>query len=366
MLVRGTGHLILAFDLGFEIDLARAAARLGVARSPEAFRHKRGTPEEAAELRRPLRFTRRIAPITLWTTPEPARTTRDALEIALHSFGAISLTYTLPLSGELAGLVETSVSLYDNAELLQAARREAEGLLATLGDAVREPSLAAAPEDYVIYSLEPLEHSLAVLEDEERELLARILRAERGPLSRHEVLNALEGRIAYGPEELVLVDWFGALLIGADMEDERRVLELTTVELVELRFLDGRLEQRLDEAYGLLARSRRPLFGLAPRSREVERLARFQADSAILHENSDNALKLLGDDYLARLYELASERFHFAAWDMAIERKLAALESIYGKISDLAARRRAELLEWIIIALFVVDIVLYFWPGERG
>ena len=149
------------------------------------------------------------------------------------------------------------------------------------------------------------------------------------------------------------------------MEDERRVLELTTVELVELRFLDGRLEQRLDEAYGLLARSRRPWFGLAPRSKEVERLARFQADSAILHENSDNALKLLGDDYLARLYELASERFHFAAWDTAIERKLATLESIYSKISDLAARRRAELLEWIIIALFVVDIVLYFLPGKR-
>jgi uncharacterized Rmd1/YagE family protein len=47
------------------------------------------------------------------------------------------------------------------------------------------------------------------------------------------------------------------------------------------------------------------------------------------------------------------------AWDLAIERKLATLESIYSKISDLAARRRAELLEWIIIALFVLDIALY-------
>ncbi len=148
--------------------------------------------------------------------------------------------------------------------------------------------------------------------------------------------------------------------IGAPREDERRVLELTTVELVELRFLDGKLEQRLDEAYGLLAGSRGVVFGLSPRAREVERLARFQADSAILHENFDNALKFLGDDYLARLYELCSDRFHFAAWDLAIERKLATLESIYSKISDLAARRRAELLEWIIILLFVADILLLF------
>lgn len=364
MRVRGTGHLILAFDLGFEIDLDRAAGRLGVARSPEAFRHKRGAPEEPGEARRPLRFTRTVAPLLLGRVADAPLATRDALEIALYPFGAISLTYALPLAGELAGLVEISACLYDNAGLLQAARGEAERLLADLGEALREPELAAALEDYVIYRLEPLGVPLAALESDERELLARILRAERGALSLHEVENALEGRIAYGPEELVLVDWFAALLVGGDMEDERRVLELCTVELVELRFLDGRLERRLDEAYGLLARAQRPLFGLVPNTHEVERLARFQADSAILHENFDNALKLLGDDYLARLYELASERFHFPAWDAAIERKLATLESIYSKISDLAARRRAELLEWIIIALFVVDIVLYFLPGR--
>jgi hypothetical protein len=355
MRARGTGHVLLAFDLGYEIDLEKTAVRLGVARSAEAFRHKRGAPEEPGESRRPLRFTRPTAPLELG----PVSSTSE-LEIAIYPFGGVSLCYTLPLELELERLVELSVLLYDNAELQRAGRAEAQGMLEALGDAVREPHLAQAVEDYVIYRLEPFPASIRELEGAERELLARILRAEAGALSQHEIENALDGRIAYAPDELVLVDWFGALLVGADMEDERRVLELTTVELVELRFLDGRLEHRLDEAYGLLARSRKPFFGLSPRSNEVERLARFQADSAILHENFDNALKLLGDDYLARLYEVASDRFHFAAWDTAIERKLATLESIYSKISDLAARRRAELLEWIIIALFVVDIVLVF------
>jgi len=360
MRARGTGHVLLAFDLGYEIDVAKAAERLGVARSPEAFRHKRGAPEEPGEARLPLRFTRASTPLALGPVASASE-----LEFAVYPFGGVSLCYTLPLDLSLEQLVEVSMLLYDNAELQRAARTEAEALLVALGDAVREPQLAQAVEDYVIYRLEPLPVSIGELENSQRELLARILRAEGGALARDEVENALDGRIAYGPEELVLVDWFGALLVGADMEDERRVLELTTVELVELRFLDGRLEQRLDEAYGLLARSRKPFFGLAPRSNEVERLARFQADSAILHENFDNALKFFGDDYLARLYELCSDRFHFAAWDTAIERKLATLESIYSKISDLAARRRAELLEWIIIALFVIDIVLYFLPVRR-
>lgn len=227
MRVRGTGFVMLAFDLGYEIDLERAAQRLGVERSAEAFRHKRGTPEAAAEARRPLRFTRPCAALTLGTRADERRVTSAAsLELALYPFGALSLSYALPLDGTLEDLVETSVLLYDNAELLRTARSAAEALLAELGDAVGQPFMSAAVEDYVIYRLELLDAPVAgnvdALETEQRELLARILRAERGALSLHEVENALEGRIAYAPDELVLVDWFGALLIGADMEDERR------------------------------------------------------------------------------------------------------------------------------------------------
>ena len=46
------------------------------------------------------------------------------------------------------------------------------------------------------------------------------------------------------------------------------------------------------------------------------------------------ALELPCDDYLARLYELCAERFHFGAWDTASERKLGTLESSDSKISD--------------------------------
>jgi hypothetical protein len=356
MRARGTCHVLMAFDVGFEIDLDKAEARLAAERS-DAFKHKRAAPDEPGRARLPLRLTREVEPLAL-----AAHRTDERLEIAIYGFGAVCLTYTLPLDQDVAQLVRTSTELYENAALLADARTRAREILGALGDAVREPFLAEEVEDYVIYGLRAPEDpdELARLEREQGELLARILRAEEGHLSAGEVENALDGRISYGPDELVLVDWFGALLFGNEMADERRVLELATVELVELRFLDDRLERRIDAAYGLLTGARRPLYGLfSPRTREVERLARFQADSAILHENSDNALKLLGDDYLARLYDVCSDRFHFSAWDLAIERKLATLESIYSKISDLAARRRAELLEWIIIALFVLDIALY-------
>ena len=235
MRVRGTTHVFVAFDLGYEIDLARARERLGQGTRAASFRHK-GPRDEDAARKLPLRFAVPAAELVLGT----ARTRRE-LSVSLYSFGAACFGYELPFEFELEDLVAQSELLYENATLLDDARARARELAARLGEAVRDAELAPEVEYYVVHRFEPPGPRLADLEGGERERLARILRAERGALSLHEVENALEGMISYGPDEIVLVDWFAALLSGSDVEDELGVLELATVELVELRFLDARL-----------------------------------------------------------------------------------------------------------------------------
>jgi uncharacterized Rmd1/YagE family protein len=65
----------------------------------------------------------------------------------------------------------------------------------------------------------------------------------------------------------------------------------------------------------------------------------------------------LGDQYLARLYRVASTRFHLSDWDAAIERKLQMLDSIYEKTVGRADAMRDGALEWIIIILIASEIV---------
>jgi len=127
--------------------------------------------------------------------------------------------------------------------------------------------------------------------------------------------------------------------------------------LLELRFLDDRLDDVVAQAYAALPRrwGRRRGFG----AKDLWHIARLQMDSAMLFEGVNNAVKLLGDQYLARVYRTASNRFHLNDWDSSILRKLQTIESIYDKISDRQANRRIEALEWIIIILIAVEIVLY-------
>ena len=72
----------------------------------------------------------------------------------------------------------------------------------------------------------------------------------------------------------------------------------------------------------------------------------------------NNTLKLLGNQYLARVYRLVNKRFHLEDWDASILRKLQTLESIYGKISDQASNQRMEILESVIVILSTFSIGL--------
>jgi len=88
----------------------------------------------------------------------------------------------------------------------------------------------------------------------------------------------------------------------------------------------------------------------------LRRVAELQVDDAIFFEGVNNTLKLLGDQYLARVYRMTNQRFHLGEWDSSILRKLQTLESIYEKISDQGSNRRMEILEWVIVILIAVSI----------
>src|SRR5207248_4046410 len=192
---------------------------------------------------------------------------------------------------------------------------------------------------------------------------AQILRVEARELSADEVIDALSHRMSFGKDDVVIVDWNAALVVDKEAEDILTILEFANVELLEMRFLDQRLDDALGLAYDRL--SKRSRNWLTFRS-DLRDISQWQVDSAVLFEGVNNVLKLLGDQYLARLYRLAAQRFHLTEWDASILRKLNTLEGIYQKLSDQVVSRRMEVLEWIIIILIVISIILPFITRIAG
>ncbi|MGH7163038.1 MAG: hypothetical protein ACREID_06115, partial [Planctomycetota bacterium] len=139
------------------------------------------------------------------------------------------------------------------------------------------------------------------------------------------------------------------------------VLEFANVQLLEMRFLDARLDRALDRAYDVLVARRGTGLGVfGPARADLRRVAELQVEGAILYERVSNALKLLGDQYLARVYRLAAQRFHLVEWNQGILRKLETADTVYQKMFDRSATRRMELLEWLIILLIAASMILPF------
>lgn len=371
----GTCRVLYCLDVARQLDLGEVDRALSSSKRA-TFRHKGRIPAGGG-LSPSVRLD--------WIAPASrvgAWNVREDPELSIYEQGALCVTWSIPFDDPLESLVLLSALLYANDELQARSRAVAGQVLESLGLPGERATAPSPIEDYVCFQVSGAAGSLSGRAGAGaagwgggagtpawtgptgplRTVLARVLRAEEDELSSQEIDDALGAWVAYRPDEACYVDWLGAFLLGADTEDERLVLELATIELLELRLLDAQLDAEIEESYRTLTRSGGPLRALLVQRRELQRIGRMQADDALLHEGADNPLKLFGDDYLARLYRTAAARFHFDDWDASIERKLAMLRNVHQSLADTAAHRRAEVLEWIIILLIAADIALYFTP----
>ena len=347
---------LFAYDAARSIKLEDAERRVHEAAERQTIPHKRRAPSYFEYQPPPLRISEQSEPVNIGRF-----SARADVDLLIYDFGAVAVVYSFPIAGRFVDLLQLSEELYDNEPLLSDSRLRVNELLKVIGDAALHASLAPVVEDYVIFHIESFTEPFDAKQfcSAGGLQIAQILRAERQALSTEEIEDALAAKISFGTEDLTIVDWNAALLIDREGEDVRAVLGFANVELLEMRYLDQKLDRALDDVYDTLLRPSLNLpriFGYY--STASRRIAELQIDNAILFEGVNNTLKLLGDQYLARVYRLVNKRFHLDEWDASIIRKLQTLESIYEKISDQATDRRMEVLEWVIIILIAVSVAL--------
>ena len=355
----GVAYVLFAYDVGLSIALDAAEKNVKSMTERTPIKHQRRAPKYFDFQPIPLRVTQVSPPHRVGEF-----STLPAAETVLYDFGAVCVTYQIPLSGPFSGLLKLSESLYDNEALLADSRRLVEELLAGIQPAITRPQISTFYEDYVIFQVREFDASDAhrKLLTENKPLLAQILRADSDIQSEQEVADALLCEISYGAEDLTLVDWVSSLVFAKTADDTRAVLEFGQVQLLELRHLDHQLDAALDRCYEALTRSTQKRFALPASAAgdDMREIGQLQVESAVLFEGINNALKLLGDQYLARLYEQVAKRYHLDAWDESILRKLRTLESIYAKIEDAQSSARLEFLEWIVIVLIALELIVPF------
>lgn len=282
----------------------------------------------------------------------------------VYDYGVVSLSLSRPFSGSWADLVALPQSIA--ASRLDARAEEYCRYAAErLRPALQQPRAEFLSEDYFVYGVTALDEAggaeqlLAAHADD----IARLLRGEAAPLSAQERDEVLRHRLSYFTSDLVVPSWNGAFVYDTDagLAGALEILEFANSQLLEFRYYDQRLDAELKRIYARLQVSRwyEPWIGRRYTAAARELHALF-IDVNELTDRTENALKLVGDVYTARLLGLTAARLGLDAWKGSVRDKLKTLDDIYRFAVDQTAMDRGEILEAAIVFILVLELVLFF------
>jgi hypothetical protein len=284
----------------------------------------------------------------------------------VYDYGVVSIRYKLavPPGTALADLVVLAEELVvePTPALDAGARREAEELARALGAALEKPHAWEGLETYQVVLVRRFEDGPLRAE----ELIARAPLAELvlGETSAVRLSAAERGEVlshshTYLEDDLAVVHWNSAFVVEpSGVEDIPDLLEFATAHLLELRYYDDLLDRELHVIYDEIERSGSALANIVTRRyRKLQRrTAALLLELSETIERLENAVKIVGDFYLARVYQGAVRRFRLPAWQETVLRKQRLLSEVNALIGGTADTSRAELLEIAIIVLILLEV----------
>lgn len=207
--------------------------------------------------------------------------------------------------------------------------------------------------------------------------IAALLKTEKEPLDQKEIQRTLESSIKYAKDDLLIADWDGAFIFDAsgNFNETIELLEIGNLQLLKYRILDYELDRRLNKLLKLLRRQQKERFSFF-RSGEIKEIVReiIQARSQSLSEfeTVERNIKLIGDWYSAKVYNLLEKKFHLEEWRKNIREKFETLEDIYAMAAEhfaLTFNKKLDLyllFGWTILQIgwFVILFFDFYFLGK--
>jgi hypothetical protein len=283
----------------------------------------------------------------------------------LFDYGVISVALTRALPDTWPELVEKALTWQDDPRLSSTCESLCRDLMARLRPAMNSPREAFLSEDYLVFSVTELADrpSADALLERHGDDITRVLRGEREGLSRQERDEVLRSRISYFEHDLLVPTWNAAFVYDTEggVQAALEILEFANSQLLEFRYYDDLLDRELARIYAQL---QKPGWfkgwGGRRYTRAAQQVHALFIDVTELTDRAENALKVAGDIYTARVLTLAATRLGLDHWKANVRGKLKTLDDIYRFAVEQTGMARGEMLELMIVLILIFELVLFF------
>ena len=283
----------------------------------------------------------------------------------MFDYGVISVALVRPIPETWPELLARGLEWQDDPKLSTDAEAFCRRLIDRMRPAMTSPRAEFVAEDYLVFTATDLDDARtadALIAAHGTEI-TQLLRGERDPLSTQERDEVLRHRMSYLANDLVVPTWNAAFVYDTEpgAQGALEILEFANSQLLEFRYYDGLLDVRLARIYAQLQVESVWNNWIGRRyNRAARQVHALFIDVNELTDKTENALKIVGDVYAARLFALAATRLGLDRWKENVREKLKTLDDIYRFAVEQASMGRGEILELAIVLILVFELVLFF------
>ena len=354
------------FDIGSEIDLEKVEALFEDKKLKERFKLDRKHNMSLIISKSPVSVQLGSIDVKIMDITQSCE-----LVAKVWHFGTVSLCFQIPIfeGSTWSELVKIASWLENDTALDEIAKTKAQEFQEDIKYAI--PLITndwSLFEDYVTYFIqefEGLKGPLANL-NEEVDIAALILAEPNENLSDAIKKKTLEITHQYSRDDMVVVDWNSALVIEpTGSMDVPLVIEFALNQLLEMRYYDDLLDERLNKLYNNVVGQKKGIFS-KQYARFAEEAGQMYLEISEIVENVENSFKAVGDFYLAQIFRASSKRFRFDDWTKSINEKLGNLAEVSKLLHSEVNESRNQMMELIVILLIGIEVIPFILSIFQG
>ena len=349
------------FDIGSEIDLEKVEALF----------------ETTKTLKERFRLDRKHNSLIISKSPVSVNLGKIQVSLLNESvdaeliakvwhFGTVSLCFQIPIEEGTSWkkLIEIAAWLERRDDKIESlAREKAKQFQREIQTAIPVLNDWQINEDYITYFIQELEGFEGPLSSliSQVDATALILAEDKELLSDSLKSSTLEKVYQYSKDDMVIMDWNSALVIEpSGSMDVPLVIEFALNQLLEMRYYDDILDQRLSTLYNEVVGRKKGLLS-NKYSNLAEEAGQIYLEISEIIENVENSFKTVGDFYLATIFRATSKKFRFDDWQRSINEKLGNLAEVSKLLHSEVNESRNQFLEIVIIILIAIEVVPFVY-----
>jgi hypothetical protein len=358
----GVGTAFFLFDVADAIDLQSVAALVGPT-SRARLTPKTATPSYVQYQQPPLTIEGDVIGL-----PDVLG---FSIRFKLFDYGVISVALSRPLPATWVDFIDAGLGWHDDARLGATCETLCRDLAARLESALTAARKELVAEDYLVFAVTDLPDrpSAERLLEHRGSEIVRLLRGEREALSKQERDEVLRHHLSYFEHDLLVPTWNAAFIYDTESgaQAATEIVEFANSQLLEFRYYDSLLTRELGRIYADL---QKPGWfkgwGGRRYTRAAQQVHALFIDVNELTDRAENALKVAGDIYTARVLTLTGSRIGLDRWKANVSEKLKTLDDIYRFAVEQTGMARGEALELTVVLILVIELILFFMGIMRA